>query len=226
MTAPLLACERVSKLYRLGRSTVRAVQSVDLVVDDGQFLALVGPSGSGKSTLLHLLGGLDVPSDGRVLYRAQDLSRLNGPQLADWRAEHVGLVFQTFQLVPTLTTLENAALPLLFKGTSPKERQERARAKLDRVGLTDRLEHRPSELSGGEQQRVALARALVGEPDLLLADEPTGNLDSATGATILDLLGELHDDGIAIVLATHDAEAAARAERSLRLHDGRLQATA
>ncbi len=226
MTAPLLACERVSKLYRLGRSTVRAVQSVDLVVDDGEFLALVGPSGSGKSTLLHLLGGLDMPSDGRVLYRAQDLTRFDGTQLADWRAEHVGFVFQTFQLVPTLTTLENAALPLLFDGISPKKRHEHARIMLDRVGLSDRLDHRPSELSGGEQQRVALARALVGEPDLLLADEPTGNLDSATGGSILDLLGELHGDGIAIVLATHDAEAATRAERTLLLRDGQLQSTA
>ncbi|MFB6285061.1 MAG: ABC transporter ATP-binding protein [Candidatus Bipolaricaulia bacterium] len=225
MTAPLLACERVSKLYRLGRSTVRAVQSVDLVLEDGEFLALVGPSGSGKSTLLHLLGGLDVPSDGRVRYRTQDLSTLNGTQLADWRAEHVGFVFQTFQLVPTLTALENAALPLLFKGMSPQERQERARNKLDHVGLSQRLDHQPSELSGGEQQRVALARALVGEPDLLLADEPTGNLDSATGATILDLLNDLHDDGIAIVLATHDVQAAARAERSIRLHDGQVQPT-
>ena len=226
MTAPLLSCERVSKLYSLGRSTVRALQGVDLTIDSGEFLALVGPSGSGKSTLLHIMGGLDGPSDGRVRYRDQDLSQLDGTQLADWRGEHVGFVFQTFQLVPTLTALENAALPLLFRGVSPQERQERARAMLDRVGLVERLDHRPSELSGGEQQRVALARALVGEPELILADEPTGNLDAATGQTILELLKGLHDAGMAVVLATHDPEAASSADRAVRLYDGHIQADA
>ena len=223
MTAPLLACERVSKLYTLGRSTVRALRGVDLTVEAGEFLALVGPSGSGKSTLLHLMGGLDVPSDGRVRYRGQDLSQLDGTQLADWRAAHVGFVFQTFQLVPTLTTWENAALPLLFRGVAPRDRQERARTMLDRVGLSQRLDHRPSELSGGEQQRVALARALVGEPELILADEPTGNLDAATSRSILDLLSNLHDDGMAIVLATHDLDAAGKADRVVRLHDGQIE---
>ncbi len=226
MTAPLLACERVSKLYRLGRSTVRALQGVDLTVAEGEFLALVGPSGSGKSTLLHLLGGLDLPSDGRVRHRGQDLAQRNPTQLADWRAQHVGFVFQTFQLVPTLTALENAAVPLLFRGVAPGPRRERALALLDRVGLAERSHHRPEELSGGEQQRVALARALVGEPEMLLADEPTGNLDAATGANILDLLGELHHEGLAIVLATHDARAAGCAERAIRLHDGQIQSDA
>ena len=226
MSIPLLACERVSKLYTLGRSTVRALQAVNLTVDSREFLALVGPSGSGKSTLLHLMGGLDVPSDGRLRYRDQDLTSLDADALADWRAEHVGFVFQTFQLVPTLTALENAALPLLFRGVSSQGRREQANEMLDRVGLGERLDHRPKELSGGEQQRVALARALVGNPELLLADEPTGNLDAATGQTILDLLGDLHDDGIAVVLATHDPQAAERAERSVRLHDGRIQVDA
>lgn len=223
MAAPLLACERVSKLYTLGRSTVRALQHVDIDIASGEFLALVGPSGSGKSTLLHLLGGLDVPSDGCVRYWGQDLTRLDGTQLADWRADHVGFVFQTFQLVPTLTTLENAALPLLFKGILPRERQQLAKTVLDRVGLSERLDHRPSELSGGEQQRVAVARALVSNPELILADEPTGNLDASTGQTILDLLKGFHDDGIAIVLATHDLDAAKAADRTVRLHDGRIR---
>lgn len=224
MSAPLLMqLERVSKLYRLGSGTVHALRDLDLELPQGEFLAVMGPSGSGKSTLLHLMGGLDGPSRGRVLWRGRDLASLNGTELARWRSRHVGFVFQTFHLVPTLTAWENVALPLLFRGVPPRDRRDRASRWLKRVGLGQRLTHRPAELSGGEQQRVALARALVGSPELVLADEPTGNLDSASGRAILELLRELNErEEVTVVLATHDGEAAQCARRIVQLRDGTL----
>lgn len=220
--AALMRLERVSKLYTMGRGTVRALRAIDLEVGEGEFLAVTGPSGSGKSTLLHLMGGLDTPTEGRIWWQVRDLTRLEGGALAAWRGDHVGFVFQAYNLVPTLTAQENVALPLLFRGISPSEREQRAVRLLERVGLERRRAHRPSELSGGEQQRVALARALAGDPDLILADEPTGNLDAESGSALLGLLRELNAEGASIVLATHDPEAAHYAARFARLVDGLL----
>ncbi len=218
----MIKLEQVSKVYALGNNTIQALKSVSLDVHSGEFLAVMGPSGSGKSTLLHILGGLDWPSSGRVLWHERDLTTLSGPELAHWRGEHVGFVFQSFSLIPTLTALENVELPLLLKGISLIERRERARKRLEQVGLAKRASHKPMELSGGEQQRVALARALVSDPLMILADEPTGNLDSETGKTLLQLLRGLNEQGTTIVLATHDPEAAPFAQRIVRLKDGTL----
>ncbi len=199
-----------------------ALKDIHLEIAAGEFLALMGPSGSGKSTLLHILGGLDWPSGGRVLWQGRDLATLGGAELARWRGRHVGFVFQTFNLVPALTALENVELPLLLRGVSPHRRRKRASALLEQVGLAERAHHKPTELSGGEQQRVALARALVSDPAMILADEPTGNLDSETGRAILQLLRALNQQGTTIVLATHNWEAAGYAQRIIRLRDGRL----
>ena len=219
----LLKLERVSKIYASGRSTVYALRDVSLKVEEGTFLAVMGPSGSGKSTLLHLMGGLDVPTQGRVLWQGRDLVSLSAAERARWRSRHVGFIFQTFNLLPQLTALENVELPLLLQGVPPKERRDRAQTVLSKVGLQERTQHKPSELSGGEQQRVAIARALITGPDLLLADEPTGNLDSETGREILQLMKELNKHGgLTVVLATHNPEAAKYANTIVQLRDGRL----
>ena len=219
----LLRLERVSKTYSAGRVPVHALRAITLSLEPGDFLAVMGPSGSGKSTLLHLMGGLDVPTQGRVLWRGRDLGAMSASERARWRSQHVGFVFQTFQLLGHLTARENVELPLVFQGIAPKERRRRAEALLGRVGLRSRQRHKPSELSGGEQQRVAIARALVTGPELLLADEPTGNLDSETGRQILQLLRELNErDGLTVVLATHNREAAQFARTVVELRDGRV----
>jgi len=220
-TATGLALEQVSKRFRRGHEDVVALAGVDLRLEPGEFLALVGPSGSGKSTLLHVAGGLDSPDTGRVLVGGTDLAALSAAQRARLRRRHVGFVFQFFHLIPTLSVVENVALPLLLDGVRGAER--RARAMLDRVGVGHRATHLPGELSGGEMQRTAIARALVAEPELVLADEPTGNLDSATGAAILDLLAaQVADTGAAMLMVTHDVGAAARADRIVSLRDGKL----
>jgi putative ABC transport system ATP-binding protein len=222
----MIKLERISKIYVSGRSTVQALRDVDLEIQAGDFPAVMGPSGSGKSTLLHLLGGLDVPSSGRILWRDRDLAGLSRAELARWRSRHVGFIFQTFHLMPTLTALENVELPLLLQGVPPKERRARAQQVLSRVGLAERSHHKPNELSGGEQQRVAVARALIAQPEVLLADEPTGNLDSETGRAVLELLREINEQGgVTVVLATHDPEVASFAHEILRLRDGRLMET-
>jgi putative ABC transport system ATP-binding protein len=222
MTPALVELEEVSKIYRLGEVDVPALRGVDLSVQAGDFLALMGPSGSGKSTLLHILGLLDRPTAGKVLWEGQDVTRLNGAKLAELRGRRIGFVFQMFNLVHNLTALENVELPLIFLGVPARERRKRAEETLVRLGLGDRLRHRPSQLSGGQQQRVALARALVTDPALLIADEPTGNLDTATGREILGLFRELNEQGRTVVLATHDPEAAAVAKVRLRLRDGQI----
>jgi len=222
MTPALVELENVSKIYRLGEVDVPALQGVDLSVQAGDFLALMGPSGSGKSTLLHILGLLDRPTAGRVLWEGEDVTRLNGAKLAELRGRRIGFVFQMFNLVHNLTALENVELPLIFLGVPARERRKRAEEMLVRLGLGDRLRHRPSQLSGGQQQRVALARALVTDPALLIADEPTGNLDTATGREILNLFRELNAQGRTVVLATHDPEAAGVAKIRLRLRDGQI----
>jgi putative ABC transport system ATP-binding protein len=197
---------------------------VDLDVVPGDFLAIVGPSGSGKSTLMHLLGCLDRPTSGTYRLAGTDVAGLSDDELARVRNRTIGFVFQSFNLLPRTTALENVAMPLLYAGIGRSERLERARDALARLGLEDRLSHEPSELSGGQQQRVAIARALVTRPAIILADEPTGNLDSASGADVLELLHELNDTGTTIVLITHDSDVAVAAKRSVRVRDGRLAA--
>jgi putative ABC transport system ATP-binding protein len=222
MTAALVELQGVRKIYRLGEVEVPALRGVDLRVESGDFLALMGPSGSGKSTLLHILGLLDRPTEGKVFWEGEEVTKLNGGRLAELRGRRIGFVFQMFNLVPNLTALENVELPLIFLGLPPRERRKRAEEALIRLGLGNRLLNRPNQLSGGEQQRVALARALVTDPALLIGDEPTGNLDSVTGREILELFSELNRQGRTIVLATHDPEAAAVAKVRLRLRDGRI----
>ena len=213
----------VTKTYRSGSLEVEALRGIDLRIEEGEFVAIVGPSGSGKSTLMHIVGCLDVPSTGRLLLAGQDVADLGEDRLADVRNRYIGFVFQQFNLLPYMTALRNVELPLVYAGVEPSTRRELALASLDLVGLADRSEHRPGELSGGQQQRVAIARALVTEPALLLADEPTGNLDSASTADILDLLSDLHDAGRTIVLITHEHDVAKRAERVVHLFDGEVQ---
>jgi putative ABC transport system ATP-binding protein len=214
----------LTRRYKMGDTFVDALRGVDLTIARGEFVALVGPSGSGKSTVLNLIGGLDRPTSGQVWINGTELSASDERTLTQHRRQHVGFVFQTFNLLPRLTAEENVALPLMFNGVPEKERRARARALLERVGLGPRLTHRPTQLSGGEQQRVAIARALIGQPALLLADEPTGNLDTATGAEIMALLKELNQDqGLTLLVVTHDPDVAAFADRVVRLRDGRIQ---
>jgi putative ABC transport system ATP-binding protein len=213
----------LARRYKMGDTFVDALQGVDLEIGRGEFVALVGPSGSGKSTVLNLIGGLDRPTAGEIWIDGTELSARDEKALTRHRRQHVGFVFQSFNLLPRLTAEENVALPLMFGGVAEKERRARARELLERVGLAERLTHRPTQLSGGEQQRVAIARALVGRPALLLADEPTGNLDTTTGVEIMRLLKELNQGyGLTLIVVTHDPEVAAFADRVVRLRDGRV----
>ena len=223
MTTVVRATE-ITKEFRTGKVVVHALRGVSLEIEAGEMVAIVGPSGSGKSTLLGLLGGLDTPTSGRVEVDSLDITDMNESQLADVRSAKIGFVFQTFNLIPTLTALENVALPAQFARSRSKVKPtRRARELLTTVGLGDRLKHRPAELSGGEQQRVALARAMVNQPALILADEPTGNLDSATGEEVLRLLRRLCDEsGQTVIVVTHDPRVAAYADRVAFLQDGRI----
>ena len=219
----ILETNGVSKQYRMGKIKVDALAGVDFSVEEGEFIAVMGPSGSGKSTLLHLLGGLDQPTDGEVALAGRVLSDLSDKQVTITRRRKVGFVFQFFNLIPTLSAEENIALPLLIDGRRPREYRERVDRLLELVGLTERRHHKPDQLSGGEQQRVAIARALVTEPAIVLADEPTGNLDSRSGDDILKLLRQLCDElGQTIVTVTHDPRAASYADRIVFLKDGRI----
>ena len=212
----------VSKVYRSGSLEVVALRDVDLDVEDGAFVAIAGPSGSGKSTLMHILGCLDVPSSGHYLLAGDDVRAMTEDELAAIRNRRIGFVFQQFNLLPSMTALRNVELPLTYAGVPRHERRERAADALAQVGLDDRLEHRPGELSGGQQQRVAVARALVTEPALILADEPTGNLDSASTRDVLALLSDLHRSGRTIVLITHERDVATAADRVVHMLDGRV----
>ncbi|MGD2206697.1 MAG: ABC transporter ATP-binding protein [Anaerolineae bacterium] len=211
----------LTRTFEVGETTVEALRGASLEVPHGQFVALVGPSGSGKSTFLNLVGGLDRPTSGELWVDSVELSASKEKALTEHRRTRVGFVFQSFNLLPRLTALENVALPLMFTGVSERERLARARELLGQVGLAERLAHRPTQLSGGEQQRVAIARALIGRPAIILADEPTGNVDSVTGSEIMALLRGLNrDQGVTLLLVTHDAEAASFAERIVQLRDG------
>jgi putative ABC transport system ATP-binding protein len=212
----------VRKIYGVGPDPVAALDGVSLRIDPGEFVAITGTSGSGKSTLMHLIGCLDTPTSGRVTVAGEDISKAGSDRLARLRNRSIGFVFQAFNLLPRLDVQKNIELPLVYAGTRRAERGQRARDAAAKVNLSDRLTHRPSQLSGGQCQRVAIARALVNDPALILADEPTGNLDSANGAEVLQLLGELHKLGRTIVLVTHDPAVAARAARVIEMHDGRI----
>ncbi len=217
----VIRAEGLTKVYGAGENRVEALRGVNFTIEAGEWIAIVGPSGSGKSTLLNLLGLLDLPTAGRYELAGRDVSALRGAELARARGQLIGFVFQSFNLLPRETARANVELPLVYAGVPGAERKRRALAALDRVGLADRVDHRPPQLSGGQKQRVAIARALVGRPAILLADEPTGNLDSVSGAGILDLFDELHTGGVTLIVVTHDPEVAARAGRVVEIRDGR-----
>ena len=219
----MIKLENISKEYRMGEEIIHAVSGVSMEIREGEFVALVGPSGSGKSTMMHLIGGLDTPTSGRVIVDGQDLSRAGDKELSRYRNRKVGFVFQTFNLHPTYNAIENVALPLVFSKTPRKNRIKVAKEALDIVGLSDRYSHRPNQLSGGERQRVSIARALVTQPKIILADEPTGNLDSKNGRLVMESLSLLNEaKGITLIIVTHDMEIAAVAGRIIKMKDGKI----
>ncbi|MFW5777953.1 MAG: ABC transporter ATP-binding protein [Bacteroidota bacterium] len=222
MKQELIRLEKLSKNYRVGTEVVRALRSVSLSIFKNEYLALMGPSGSGKSTLMNILGCLDSPSSGGYFLNDKDVSKLIDNQLAEIRNKEIGFVFQTFNLLPRSTALDNVALPLIYSGISKADRMERAMEVLDQVGLSDRVHHKPNELSGGQRQRVAVARALVNRPSIILADEPTGNLDSKTSIEIMGLFQEIHEAGNTIILVTHEEDIALHAHRVVKLLDGEI----
>ncbi|MCW3131130.1 MAG: ABC transporter ATP-binding protein [Candidatus Methanospirare jalkutatii] len=218
----IVRLEGVTKVYRMGKVEVQALRGVNLSVKRGEFIAILGPSGSGKSTLLNMIGCLDKPTSGKVFIDGKDTSRLNENELAALRREKIGFVFQQFNLIHTLNALENVALPMLFAGIRRAERMKRARELLEKVGLSHRIYHKPMELSGGEQQRVAIARALANNPEIIVADEPTGNVDTDAGNAIMEIFEQLNEERRTIILVTHDFDIAAHAHRKLRMKDGTL----
>jgi putative ABC transport system ATP-binding protein len=221
MTA-IIEMESIKKVYDTGKVKVEALKGIDFSVQQGEFVAVVGPSGSGKSTLMNLIGCLDTPTDGRYRLGGEDVSKFTRDQLADVRNRRVGFVFQGFNLLPQISAFENVELPLLFGGVPPKKRKERVEELLTRVGLGERMDHKPTELSGGQMQRVAIARALAMKPDVILADEPTGNLDTSAGGDIMSLFTELWNQGSTLVVITHDLTLARRAGRVVEIKDGRI----
>jgi putative ABC transport system ATP-binding protein len=218
----VIEARELTKVYGLRENRVEAVAGTNMNIESSEWIAIVGPSGSGKSTLMHLIGLLDRPTSGSYRLNGRDVSQLRGNELARARRDLIGFVFQSYNLLPRESALKNVELPMVYAGVGRKERRKRALGLLERVGLSERAHHRPPELSGGQMQRVAIARALVNGPVLLLADEPTGNLDTASGAEILDLFGELNASGVTVVVVTHDPEVAARAQRIVELRDGRI----
>jgi putative ABC transport system ATP-binding protein len=220
---PLIQCRRLTKTYKKGDNTITPLQELDLDVPSGDFLALMGPSGSGKTTLLNLIAGIDRPSGGQLIIGGTDIATLSRSKLADWRSTHVGYVFQLYNLVPVLTAYENVELPLLLHRMSARERHEKVQTALQLVGIADRHDHYPRQLSGGQEQRVAIARAIVTDPTIIVGDEPTGDLDQDSAAAIMDLMVRLCEDlGKTLIIVTHDAKSAAYAKRTLHLEKGRL----
>lgn len=218
----LIEVKGVTKIYNLGEEVIQALAGVDLEISEGEFTSIVGPSGSGKSTLMHILGCLDIPTDGSMTLDGIEIANASPRQLAKIRNQKIGFVFQFFNLLPRLSVLQNVELPLIYSGLSAKKRREKALEVLELVEMIDRKKHRPNQLSGGQQQRVAIARALINEPRIIFADEPTGNLDSNTGEKILNLFNELHDSGRTIVLVTHDPDIAGLTPRRIEIRDGKI----
>jgi putative ABC transport system ATP-binding protein len=221
LAAPIIRLERVTKHYPMGEETVRALRGIDLTIDANELLAIMGPSGSGKSTLMNIIGCLDVPTSGQYWLEGEDVARLSQAQLAQVRGRRIGFVFQTFEMMPRQTALRNVEMPLTYAGV--RDRRERASEALRRVGLADRMGHRPNQMSGGQRQRVAIARALVQHPSILLADEPTGNLDSRTGDEILGLFADLHEQGQTILIVTHEPAVASLCQRVVHVRDGMIE---
>ena len=220
----VISIKGLTRDFALGSEKVKVLKGIDLTVFKGEYVALMGPSGSGKSTLMNILGCLDTPTSGSYHLRGQDVSHMSEDQLADVRNREIGFVFQTFNLMPRLNALENVALPMIYSGISPNERTKRASDALASVGLADRMTHRPNQLSGGQRQRVAIARALINRPSIILADEPTGNLDSKTSIEIMQLLQKIHKSGNTIIVVTHEEDIASHAHRIIRLRDGIIYA--
>ncbi|WP_276980001.1 ABC transporter ATP-binding protein [Flavobacterium filum] len=223
MANPLIKISALKRNFVLGSETIYVLKGIDLEINKGEYVALMGPSGSGKSTLMNLLGCLDTPTTGTYILNGKDVSKMHDDELAEIRNKEIGFVFQTFNLMPRTTALDNVALPMVYAGYSKSERYERATEVLSQVGLADRMDHKPNELSGGQRQRVAVARALVNKPSIILADEPTGNLDSKTSEEIMALFGEIHKNGNTVILVTHEEEIAAYAHRIIRLRDGIIE---
>lgn len=219
----IIETQNIAKVYRMGNNEVRALQSISITINKGEYVAFMGPSGSGKSTLMNIIGCLDTPTSGTYILNNQVVSEMTENELAEVRNKEIGFVFQTFNLLPRATALENVALPLIYAGYSRSEREDRAMEVLESVGLGDRWHHKPNELSGGQRQRVAIARALVNNPSIILADEPTGNLDSKTSYDIMNLFQELHDKGNTIIMVTHEDDIAHYAHRIIRLRDGLIE---
>jgi putative ABC transport system ATP-binding protein len=219
-----LQLENIKKTYHMGAEYVYALRNVSLSIKENEYVAIMGPSGSGKSTLMNILGCLDTPTEGAYNLAGQDVARMNDDQLAEIRNQNIGFVFQTFNLLPRSTLLQNVELPLIYRGYKVKERRRMAEEAIAKVGLSDRIKHKPNELSGGQRQRVAIARALVNNPSVILADEPTGNLDSKTGAEIMSIFKQLHQAGNTIILVTHEQDIAEHAQRIIRLLDGNVEA--
>lgn len=218
----IIRLEHINKIYHPGENEIRALSDVSLTIHKGEFVAIVGQSGSGKSTLMNLLGCLDTPTDGAYILEGSDVSTLSDHQLSAIRNRQIGFIFQGFNLIPSLTALENVELPLIYRGVGREERRRAARESLERVGLSNRMRHRPAEMSGGQQQRVAIARAIAAHPPILLADEPTGNLDSTSGADVMDILRSLNRDGHTVILITHDSGIAAAIDRVVHIQDGQI----
>jgi putative ABC transport system ATP-binding protein len=223
MNNQIIEIADIKKFYYVGAEVVKALQGVDLSIQKGEYVAIMGPSGSGKSTLMNIIGALDTPTGGKYVLNGTDVSRLTDDALAEIRNKEIGFVFQTFNLLPRYTALENAILPLIYAGVSKQEREKRGKAVMESVGLEDRMNHRPNEMSGGQRQRVAVARALVNNPSIILADEPTGNLDSKTSVDIMRLFDEIHQQGNTIILVTHEEDIAQHAHRIIRLRDGLIE---
>lgn len=219
----IIKIRNIIRDFQLGQETVHVLKGIDLDIDKGEYVAIMGPSGSGKSTLMNLIGCLDTPTAGSYVLNGKDVSQMSDDELADIRNKEIGFVFQTFNLLPRTTALDNVALPMVYAGASKKDRTERAIKVLADVGLSDRMDHRPNQLSGGQRQRVAVGRALVNKPSIILADEPTGNLDSKTGVEIMNLFEDIHKAGNTIIVVTHEEEIASHAQRVIRLRDGMIE---